>query len=343
VSFLDKVSDVLFLGAGASRPLGKMLMYEFIGHLGNIPAVRDHPLFTDIVSKQSDLEYLLEQLSNIQDLHFIRYRLQGGSATPIFARQATDSARKEESFEELAESAAKLMARIQGEVFVHYRAIEEANEHSIVKLLEPLIKNTHERSALPPVIFTTNYDPAIEKFCQLSMAYECVDGFANNTAAKSYEWRLENYENHNTDRERAIYLFKLHGSADWMKEFGRIVKGSTIYVEGDKEHTNMMIYPATRKIAYEEPYFSCYNYLEECLARAKRLLVIGYSFRDYDAVTRMRSALRRNPDLKIELVSRDAISLVQRLRKDFGIHAKPRTGSLAIGSPLPEIDPNFED
>jgi hypothetical protein len=343
VSFLDKVSDVLFLGAGASRPLGKMLMYEFIAHLGNIPGVRDHPLFGDIVSAKSDLEYLLEQLGNIQDIHFLRYRLQGGTATPIFARQATDLARKEESFEDLAKSAAKLMTAIQREVFIHYRAIEEGNERSVVKLLEPLIKDIHERSAVPPVIFTTNYDPAVEKFCQLSMAYECIDGFANNSAARSYEWHLENYENPSMDRERAIYLFKLHGSADWIKDFGRIVKGSTIYVEGDKDHTNMMIYPATRKIAYEEPYFSCYNYLEECLARAKRLLVIGYSFRDYDAVTRMRSALRRNPDLKIEVVSPDAQSLVQRLWKEFGIPAMPRTGSLNIDSPLPEIGPKYKD
>jgi hypothetical protein len=47
-------------------------------------------------------------------------------------------------------------------------------------------------------------------------------------------------------------LFKLHGSADWLKIQGRIVKSQPIYDPTDPAYQNVMIYPATRKVAIED-------------------------------------------------------------------------------------------
>lgn len=67
----------------------------------------------------------------------------------------------------------------------------------------------------------------------------------------------------------------------------------------DALHKNVLIFPATRKIAIADPYFTCYDYLGKCLANARLCLVIGYSFRDYDALTRFKAAKIQNPNLSI--------------------------------------------
>jgi SIR2-like domain len=339
MSVVDKASTVLFLGAGASAPLGKMLMVPFVDHLEK--NLKSNPLFSDIVAKKRDLEFLLEALANINDISYLRYLLQQGREIAheggAFVRQQ-DQRRREETFEELRQSASSLRNYIEREVFNHYRAFD--NEQSVVELLSPIITQIAEVEALPPVVFTTNYDPAVEKFCELSGAYVCIDGLAHNQQTRSYEWRAENYEM--AHQKNALYLFKLHGSTDWIRSGKRIVRNTgPVFAQGDGAHSNVLIYPATKKVAYEQPYVTCYSYLEDCLSKARRCLVIGYSFRDYDTITRFQSSARKNPQLEIEVVTPDASALVRRLSKEFGINAKPRTGMLGIKLPLPTIDANY--
>jgi hypothetical protein len=65
-----------------------------------------------------------------------------------------------------------------------------------------------------------------------------------------------------------------------------------------------------RKIALEEPYYTGYDYFRHSCQNAKCLLVIGYSFRDYDALSILRSACSANPNLKIIVVSPHANDVV---------------------------------
>jgi hypothetical protein len=341
MSVINKAKTVLFLGAGASAPLGKMLMIPFVDHLEK-NLRKSNPLFSDIVARKRDLEFLLEALANINDISFLRYLIQPGRELVheggTYVRKE-DRKRTEDTFADLQQSAANLRTYIEREVFTHYRAFE--NEQSVVELLSPIITEIAEVSAAPPIVFTTNYDPAIEKFCELSEAYICIDGLVHNQQTRSYEWRAENYEL--SVPSNSLYLFKLHGSTDWVRSGGRIVRNtSPVFAQGDKSHRNIMIYPATKKVAYEQPYATCYSYLEDCLSKAHRCLVIGYSFRDYDTITRFQSSLRKNPQLQVEVVAPDAVVLVGRLLKEFGIKAKPRTGFLGKGTSLPPIDANYE-
>jgi len=57
----------LFLGAAASKPFGKMLMAEFINSLYADKTFTSSPLFKQIAQKNSDLEYLFEQLEDWAD------------------------------------------------------------------------------------------------------------------------------------------------------------------------------------------------------------------------------------------------------------------------------------
>jgi hypothetical protein len=56
---------ILFLGAGASRPFGKMLMGEFVDYLASAPDNADPDLVRAICRKKPDLEFLIEQLEEI--------------------------------------------------------------------------------------------------------------------------------------------------------------------------------------------------------------------------------------------------------------------------------------
>jgi hypothetical protein len=71
-------------------------------------------------------------------------------------------------------------------------------------------------------------------------------------------------------------------------------------------YQNVLIYPATRKVAVDEPYFTAYDYYQKCCERAKLCLTIGYSFRDYDALTRLRGAMSGNAELRLAVLSPNA-------------------------------------
>jgi hypothetical protein len=61
----------LFLGAGASKPFGKMLMAEFITSLYADKTFSSSGLFNQIVQENRDLEYLFEQLESWAEKHYI--------------------------------------------------------------------------------------------------------------------------------------------------------------------------------------------------------------------------------------------------------------------------------
>jgi hypothetical protein len=78
-------------------------------------------------------------------------------------------------------------------------------------------------------------------------------------------------------------------------------------------YSNMLIYPATRKIATEDPFYTGYEYFERCCERAKLCIAIGYSFRDYDALTRLRGAMSVNENLRLLLVGPSAEKVLARI------------------------------
>ena len=83
----------------------------------------------------------------------------------------------------------------------------------------------------------------------------------------------------------------------------------------DPDYQNMMIYPATRKVAIEDPYFTAYDYLEKCLSSTQICLVIGYSFRDYDTLMRFKSAALANKELVIAILDPKANELKETLQR----------------------------
>jgi hypothetical protein len=337
VNSIIGIPNLLFLGAGASKPYGKLLMGEFIRSFrakveaGSkqprvIPPVSSSPLLDAICNEREDLEFLIEELEAL----ISRAYLGQQSFNPNPPGMGGTYQLRWPGLQEVASEARKLLASLKREVYLEYRSISDPTQTSI--LAKP-ISLLQADSQEPTVVFTTNYDPAVEKYC-FAQKLRLIDGFTHDEQTQEYSWNRATFEERPSPG--TLILFKLHGSANWHRDQGRIVKGLPTYDVGDPNYQNVMIYPATRKVATEDPFFTAYDYLEQCLDKADSCLVIGYSFRDYDTLMRFKSAKLSNRRLKIAVLDPAATSICEFLDGQ-GFTAFPIP--FALGNQEPEYLP----
>jgi hypothetical protein len=303
---------LLFLGAGASNPLGRALMQPFVAKLKDTIRKNDPSALSELLNRlirfrSQDLEEILGELDTIIGLDYAR-AIEG----------VYFEANVPQSFQITPAAAVMLRKSIEHEVIREYRTVSpEATVNVYSPLFELIFSHIDPAVQCLPV-FTTNYDPAVENFCALKHSdYELTDGFYYDKATREHFWQENVFDGFDlTKGKRNIVLFKLHGSVDWLrvKSADRIRRALAMYDEMDADaYENVLIYPATRKIAVEEPYFTAYDYYQKCCERAKVCLAIGYSFRDYDALTRLRGAMTGNPKLHLALLSPDAQAVLKTL------------------------------
>ena len=211
----------------------------------------------------------------------------------------------------LSTEATGLLAKLKHQIYRHYRHIDEPEKTGVLVRTIKLLGGPRQ----PVVVFTTNYDRAVETFCR-THEFQLIDGFRHDPLRQSYFWSRDAFEDLSDSNLGKLVLFKLHGSTDWFKQGDRLFKGQSMYGADDPDYRHVMIYPATQKIAISEPYFTAYDYLVRCLDAAESCLVVGYSFRDYDTRMRFKSALLTNPSLKIVVLDPDAENLCKNLLDD---------------------------
>ncbi len=279
---------VVFLGAGASQILGLKLMKDFVGSLKNSnPPEKE--LFEAICEQGEDLEYLFEELSSLETKEYLTFTSQQEGIYGLNSKvQATGHGIKA-----MAQS---LSLWLKEKVFTHYRRIDEDSKKLLIlaNILKPFLHKFQ-----PLVVFTTNYDPVVETLCRTQLNCTLIDGFRNDASRSEYFWDRDVFDKASFSSGESLVLFKLHGSANWVQSGSRVSKGASMFGRDDTLYKNVLIFPATRKVAIEDPYFTCYDYLGKCLSNAELCLVIGYSFRDYDALTRFKAAEIQNPKLRI--------------------------------------------
>ena len=321
---------VLFLGAGASKPFGKMLMGEFVSHLENLPAFAGESLFREIVNVPDgrDLEHLFEELDEWSRKGYCNEEdpFRGPPAPAGSLAVSPKPLAKR-----LAERASRMQEDLRQAVFNAYCDIPPGHKPKLVQrfaaLFDVLFKQLNPKKS-PLVIFTTNYDPAVEVFCQERPGeYSLCDGFVPQPNAASHAWHRESIDHFQIEAvsSRRVVLFKLHGSTNWFKSRDRdgFVKSDVpIYTTRHGTFENLLIYPARRKVALDDPFFTGYDYFQRTLEHCKLCVVIGYSFRDYDALSRLRSASSYNPDLRLLALDPQAQSLCKSLA-DRGVTAEP--------------------
>jgi hypothetical protein len=286
------------------------LMAEFLERIREHSDLKGKPLFRALLGLTNDLEQVLEQLDELSGKAYV----DAGYAHPKLvdvigeSRGATKRQASAENkyFERTAIEADEISLILRKRIFHTYMGITDARKLSALftPLLDGLFQHMHS-SKSPLVIFTTNYDLAVETYCRSgSRYYAMVDGFRYDSSEDALVWARDVFDSYCYSEDgKQIILFKLHGSTMWGRVRDLIVKiPFHQFAETDGPHQNVLIYPAKTKIALEDPFFTAYDYLQRTLDNAKLVISIGYSFRDYDALTKLRSASLLNPELRVLVI-----------------------------------------
>ena len=296
---------MLFVGAGASASLDKPTMVQFVERLTNAISNQSQQTLLNILTRArgANLEDLLAELDTLISLDYIASM---GSAV------LTQYTRIER------ETAQRLRINVEHAIIQQYRHVDAGATTRLYKpLMDLLFAFLDSKSQCLPV-FTTNYDPAIEVFCEENHSEFAIhDGFSFDEASRQFYWDRSGFDHFkNTPGKKNIVLFKMHGSADWLyvKARQKIRRGQAMYDGIDSDaYDNIIIYPATRKIATADPYYTAYEYFQRCCEHATVNLTIGYSFKDYDALTRLRGASSANDKLRLAILSPDAKDIASTL------------------------------
>ena len=302
-------------------------MKQFVNHVEKLPQFLGQTLFSEIVGtpEGKDLEHLFEELDEWSRKGYS----EQGTSPSAPAPPGYGAVSRKPLIQRLAESANGIQEDLRREVFNEYRDFQPQFRQTLIQRYEALLGVLSKGLDLrnnPLVIFTTNYDPAIETFCQANAGeYRLCDGFVQQWNAGSPVWQRDSIHQLQigATNQKDVVLFKLHGSTSWFKRGNQFIKSdATIYTGNDPSFENLLIYPAKRKVALEDPYFTGYDYFQRTLENCQLCVVIGYSFRDYDALSRLRSAASYNRALKLLVIDLYADPLCKRL-KDLGVNAKP--------------------
>lgn len=311
---------VLFLGAGASVPLGRYATVQFWEGLRWKTGV-DREILHSIernitpseeVGSRVDVEAALDCLKSIkegrQSLEKLGFNVEDPSYKFIEGPKSIV-----EPPSRLGEYA-RLYEELLNLVVSHYSEIVplEAFE-SYRPFLELAV---HE----PLPVFTTNYDLAIEAAYEAAMAndpptlpFNLVDGFRRR-GLTTPQWSITAYDEYapaGTD----VILFKLHGSVDWVRTpLGAIQRVTSRQRDPGGMKTEIAYPSRLKREIHEEPYRTNYDYLLACLLHAKGCAVIGFSFRDQEIVEEFRQAMQLNEELKVIIVDPRAEEIESHLR-----------------------------
>lgn len=144
-------------------------------------------------------------------------------------------------------------------------------------------------------VFTLNYDICIEKVLA-GTDFNIELGFNGDR-----EWEASKFDaNENTDV--GLYLYKLHGSIDWIREADR---NGVLMLCDSPQPSPELIFGTAAKLSSIDPYlFYVHELRKYSLNEASRfIVVIGYSFSDDYINGLIGQAVTRSEYLKVLVVS----------------------------------------
>jgi len=315
---------VLILGAGASKPLGLPVSREMVKEfLDTKDAEPLGVLKEKIITEDWDIEKLIRLIQQISTLD------------------------KEPPLKEILEKAysqrlEKKILKLNGIYdgiyinllqFVRRRCLKPDISKAI-DLYEPLIK-LKEKLLLK--IFTTNYDTSIEDVCK-HLQIEFNDGFDISPFDDNMKFHPEILGKKNPQ------LYKIHGSVNWWadeKREGDIFRLG-LELEGLKNISNMMIYPAQLELTYNYPFNIMQSHYVLSLIESDMVVAIGHKFGDINISLPIKALLER-PKFKLHLISPSAENIKRDVFKDHNnVIAIPKKIEDWITDGLNEINNEVE-
>jgi hypothetical protein len=150
----------------------------------------------------------------------------------------------------------------------------------------------------PLRVFTLNYDLCVEKAYLAAYQEFPERGFDKESRYWSHEL-LEDAD----PGDKNFYLYKLHGSIDWMRDPKNDKLTFSDSTSKIKVDDGQIIFGLTYKLQYVDPFLFLVYQLRRLSLEAKLILVVGYGFADEHINGILRQALRASPDKRLIAVT----------------------------------------
>lgn len=156
-------------------------------------------------------------------------------------------------------------------------------------------------------LFTLNYDTLFEQAAS-EEKFTVIDGFTFSNPrefnGKYFDYDIIETRHNRQDKKdstisKLFYLFKMHGSLDWVKKGNQIIQSNNTPTNSEDR---VMIFPQDSKYehSYEQPYFEMMARFQQSLRNENTILIsIGFSFVDKHISSVILESLKQNPSLNL--------------------------------------------
>lgn len=151
-------------------------------------------------------------------------------------------------------------------------------------------------------IFTLNYDECVE----LALSHGLGDINGNwTTGFNEKGWNPDLFNRRKFD----AFLYKLHGSLDWVddEELGVCSLKWPMADRAEEipdKYESLLIFATAMKVVPRDPYLTLLVKFRTELAKARCIVILGYSFGDAHVNTVLLDALRKRPELQCVIANR---------------------------------------
>ena len=320
---LIKSKIVYFIGAGFSKILNYPIMSEFVDKYLIKGLPNRSKLIIEAIKNatgSSDLEIILSALEKMIDTKY-SFRLEEvvdladkimQEATYNVSDPISLTKKKTEQKTKIIYDLNRTVSSIKRKIFQTYRPKSKVDYSTLDYFFNHIINfNNNNAGKILIPIFTTNYDNVIEGyFKSKKQEITIINGFNKDNIFDINELTVSKSKNNIN-----IYIFHLHGSIYFYedKNFNCIRHAEISSFQEDENYINKIIYPTTDKTPKDEPYFSYYDYLSRCLDNAHYIIFIGYSFRDFESLVRVKSSLIYNKKLKLIIIDNHSDMLKKKI------------------------------
>ncbi|HQQ76259.1 MAG TPA: SIR2 family protein [Thermoanaerobaculia bacterium] len=233
-----------------------------------------------------DLELLLSRLEMQSDLDAIDARRKSGKPELSMASVLSTSPQRD---------AASSRHSIASYIQMIYGSLPPNADEVLRRVHIKFLKRLHSLSGEPLEVFTTNYDPSIEKVGVLDPSLKVAQGFEPNADEGVMVFSDQAFEG-----PEPIRLYHIHGTFHWQEDRGRIISVPVTH----SRSLGKVLLPGPRKAvdAALPPFKSLYARFFEKVREADRIISIGYSGRDEDVTYRLLLGMGANPDSRLIVV-----------------------------------------
>jgi hypothetical protein len=311
---------MIFLGAGASKAFGVKTLQEMTEDLVRIMESKGHAESVRVIIQnlkkyglETDFEAMYTIVQGMTD--FRQAMKSAGPMAAYVCGECIPLINEKECQEILKEFKAFLLKVCQPD-----SGVMEKITCTYSRLFHILSENNfNEREQWrrgnidAMTIVTTNYDMVLEQYFLFNNK-SFADGFVKTIEQPLIrQFDIEEFRRDHL-KSSTYWLIKLHGSI-WMYKYGNSIFKTLVEPEHSpipvKIQDQMLIFPVKEKPILDYPYYEFYDLFRK--EQWKKMLVIGYSFRDEPVNCAIVDNLRKVEDSIILIIDPNAETLCTNL------------------------------